>query len=341
MALPFQKLPFLVMQNILQIIGFLDLFLLSCTSSKTKRIVKNVLNLRKHEMVVHFQDSLKIMIQTVINQNHCEAIWSDNKNEQGNEVFYVNIGAVDRVPSVYTGSEEDHDKLILTTYWLDRMQSFKVLYDVLVDVFNATIDGVMMDLNEVPKHFVENHQELFDWIEDRFPTLPTFRIKGRCSFQSYIWLMKTAKARNSLQFAMEPTEYPENQETVSLEAEKVEIHYGKWMKIKDIEAINAQAITIVDISLTDNEINALLKNLGAFKEKSDVKKLTLEFFRAADQEVVLEGLNAINEDEKKPADCFNQWSFVLSNGEKCTVIYARYHDDMNDSMFGFDILIGN
>ncbi|EGT60059.1 hypothetical protein CAEBREN_13422 [Caenorhabditis brenneri] len=279
------------------------------------------------------------MIKSITNKNHCEAIWLNNKNEQGNKVFYVNIGAVDRVPSDYTETEEDHDKLILTTYWDDRMQSFKVLYDVLVDVFHAAIDAVIMDLNEVS---VEKYQELFDWIEDHFSTLPTFRIIGRCSFQNYIWLMKTVKANNSLQFLMEPTEYPENLETVDLEADKVIIKYGKWLKIKDIQAIKARDIAIEDVLLTDNEINALLKNLDAFKEKSNVKTLTLDFLRAAEPEVVLEGLNAINEDEMKPTDCLNQWSFVLSNGEKCTVIYAEYHNNLSDDLvFGFDILIGN
>ncbi|CAL2048182.1 unnamed protein product [Caenorhabditis brenneri] len=339
MTLPFQKLPFLVMQNVLQIMGFLDLFLLSCTSSKTKRIVRNAFDVRKHFLAVHFQDALKILIQSGTNLNYAEAIYLSSKNEQKNrKVFHVNIGAVDRVPSDYTKQLGNKNALVLTTYWDDPKIRFNVFYNAVFEVFQAKFDGVMLDLDDVQ---VENYQELFNWIEDHLPPLPAFRIKGRCSFQNYIWLMKTVKARDHIQFVMEPTEYPENHETVNLEAEKVDIQYGKWMKIEDIQAINARDIDLRDISLTDDDINAFSKILDGFKEKSNLKKLSLEFFRVADTVVVLEGLNVIDEDEIKPPYSLKQWSFVMANGEKCTVIYAEYDNDLSDNLsFGFDILIG-
>ncbi|EGT34919.1 hypothetical protein CAEBREN_01513 [Caenorhabditis brenneri] len=117
-TLPFQKLPFLVMQNVLQIMGFLDL-----------------------------------------------------------KVFHVNIGAVDRVPSDYTKQLGNKNALVLTTYWDDPKIRFNVLYNAVFEVFQATFDVFMLDLDDVQ---VENYQELFDWIEDHLPPLLAFRIKGRC-----------------------------------------------------------------------------------------------------------------------------------------------------------------
>ncbi|CAL2041529.1 unnamed protein product [Caenorhabditis brenneri] len=317
--------------------GFLDLFLLSCSSLKTKKIVKHVFTVRKHELVVDFQDALKLIIQSVTNPTYGEAIYLNSKDEQEDKVFHVKIGAVDRVPSDYAKEEGNHDALVLTTYWDDPKNGFNVLHDAVNEVFQATVKEVMIDLNEVA---VESYQNVIDWVENQFPTLPTFRIIGRCSFQNYLWMMKNVKAKNSLLFSMEPTEYPENHETVNLESEKIGIDHGKWIRLQDLQAMKARIIFLSDVSLTEQEINMFLRNLQALKEESYLRRLTFDFYREVNLEIVLEGLKVT--EEEKPEDSLNQWSFEMENGAKCTVLYAEYEDEDADlQKFGFEIEIGN
>ncbi|CAL2041528.1 unnamed protein product [Caenorhabditis brenneri] len=325
------------MKIILEIMGFLDLFLLSCTSAKTKKIVKHVFTIRKHSLFVEVGQPLLLQILSRTDQNYSEEIHLYYENDIVGNVFYVNIGTVDNVPSDY--AEENDGTFTLSTYWSDPKTGFNVLYDALFEVFGAKVNEVTMDVMEIS---AENYQKEIDWVENLFPNLPKFGIIGICSFQDYIWLMKNIKAKNVVFFTMEPTEYPGNHEIVNLEMEEVNIRCGKWMKLQDIQAINARNIGLENISLTDNEINALLKSLKVSKEKSNMEKLILEFYRVADLEIVLEGLDVTNEDQMKPEDSLNQWSFKMANGEKCTVIYAEYdNDDSDDLMFGFEIQIGN
>ncbi|EGT39580.1 hypothetical protein CAEBREN_04613 [Caenorhabditis brenneri] len=338
MTLPFQKLPFLVMQNILQIMGFLDLFLLSCTSAKTKRIVKNAFTTRNHILLVGVGEALALKIVSGYDENYGEQIFLCSEEIHAEKEFHVNIGTVDTVPANYS-EEQDDGTLILFTYWSDPKIGFNVIHEAIFEVFGATVNEVSIDVAGVPAKI---HQKEIEWLENKLPTLPSFAISGRCSFQDYIWLLKNVRTKNVVFFSMEPTEYSENNEIVNLEMEDVTITHGKWMKIHDIEAIKARNICLKDISLTDNEINVFLKNLGAFKEKSNMKELTLTFYRQADPEIVFEGLDVINEVQIKPVDSHNQWSFELANGEKCTVIYVEYdNDESDDLIFGFEIQIGN
>ncbi|CAL2041530.1 unnamed protein product [Caenorhabditis brenneri] len=344
MTLPFQKLPYLVIQLILQKMRFLDLYMLSCTSAKTKRIVKNILKVRSYRLFVGVGEPLVLQIVSGTDEDYSEEIrfLSERKlkdviPEQEDNVFLVNIGAVANVPSVYI--EDDDNAVTCYTFWNNPKFGFNVISDAVSEVFGAKVEEVAMDVDVIPDY---NYKIEIDWIENLFPTLPMFAMIGRCSFQDYIWLMKSVRAKKFVLFAMEPMGYPENHEIVNLELKEIEIKHGRWMNLQDIQAIKARSIVVRDISLKDNEINMLLRNLQALKEKSNLKRMNLEFHREANPEIVLEGLNAINEDLMKPKDSLKQWSFKLENGQKCTLIYAEYENDQPDvHKFAFKIRIGN
>ncbi|CAL2041527.1 unnamed protein product [Caenorhabditis brenneri] len=313
MTLPFQKLPFLVMKSIFETMAFLDLFMLSCTSAKTKRIVKTVFKIRNHWLLVVVGEPLSLQIVSGTDENYKEEISFTSKNSIEwilNLVvheFHLNIGAVENVSSNYI--EEKDDTFTLLTYWSDPKTGFNVFYDALFEVFGAKVGEVEIAVDEIP---VKNYQKEIDWIENRFPPLATFRIIGRCSFQNYIWLMKNVRARNIVFFTLEPTEYPENHEVVNLEMEEIRITHGRWMKMQDIQAIKARSIVIWD-------------------------ELDLEFYREADPGIVLEGLNAIDV-EPMSEDCLGQWSIELANGKKCTILYAEYETNQPDiKHFVFEI----
>ncbi|CAL2048378.1 unnamed protein product [Caenorhabditis brenneri] len=144
MILPFQKLPFLVMQIVLQTIGFIDF------------------------EEIHF---------------------CSEEKDIGN-VFYVNIGTVNKVPSSYT--EEELDTFTLSTYWSLPKIGFNAVNDAVSEVFGAKVNEVIMNENKIP---VVKYQNEIDWIENQFPALQTFGTIKLCSFQDYVWLMKNVRAK--------------------------------------------------------------------------------------------------------------------------------------------------
>ncbi|EGT60084.1 hypothetical protein CAEBREN_02785 [Caenorhabditis brenneri] len=339
MALPIQKLPMLVIHLILQTVGFLDMFLLTRTSTKMRRIVQNMNRTPKHYLCVTIANQIMIQIQSKTNEEYSELmIVTDKENEpERRYTFKMEIGSVDYLPSELLARALvlvlADGQVVVETYWNDVKSGCIELCNELVQVFNTPVRAVTLKLDEI-----ENYQNAINWINSTFQGLILVKIEGDCNFQDYMWIMKNAKATKELRFEMKPNDYPkdtENLEVIPFELEGIEILHGKWINFQQLEAIKSDYIKIANIDWTDFKINTFLKNLKSSKEKPKFKELDIIIHRQSTH-VVFEGLQ-----ERDAPDTDKKLVFKTVNGQKCTVTYTRFvrnvHEDNN--LFGFEILI--
>ncbi|CAL2051744.1 unnamed protein product [Caenorhabditis brenneri] len=157
----------------------------------------------------------------------------------------------------------------------------------------------------------------------------------------YMWMIKNAKATEELHLGMEPSEYPVNKNSlvvIPLELKHIEIEHGKWVSLRQLEAIKSYYIMVKEADLTDSEINEFLKSLKNSKEKPKFKELDIMFDRQSDTAVVIEGLQ--DEDVLEPNIGLEELVFKTGNEQKCTVTYITDESEVPDvDLFGYEVLI--
>ncbi|EGT33061.1 hypothetical protein CAEBREN_25786 [Caenorhabditis brenneri] len=138
MVLPILKLPFLVIQNVLESMGFIELFVFTRSSRRMKWIVKNRIRIPKHRTIMVFDKPLVVKIhnRNMVEWFSADAIYELEYSSEYN--FYQNIGKANDVVSEYF----DLESLIpeLSTYWNDKMVGFKELFGELRDIFQISIE---------------------------------------------------------------------------------------------------------------------------------------------------------------------------------------------------------
>ncbi|CAL2041533.1 unnamed protein product [Caenorhabditis brenneri] len=338
MALPLFRLPILVIKLILETMGFIEIFVLASTSSDTKRIIKNLVRIRNHEMIILMEKECFVFhFQSKTIPDFCAPIYMNSKEcFKPKNVFHMKIGDMYHVPSEFHRANDD--TIILTIYWNHTVDHGTALYTALLEVFRIPQKGIIMNLNNVA---VENCRSWINWNNDYFPDNSFLEITGTCSFHDYTWILKNVRTKHKLFLRVEPSGYPESPENIEIlkfEVPIIIIHHGKWIKPQQLKAFKAEEIIVNSASLTDAQINTFLRDWMNSEEASMLKQLTIRFNREADSEVVLEGMDATDEDLMKPEDALSQWSFKMANGERCTVIYAEYEE--NVQTFGFEFIVG-
>lgn len=340
MSLPLLSLPLLILKMVLERMGFLDLFVITNTSAKMAEIVKKLVNFQNYRMQVFMEEDFVFSFRSTTDPSLSESIFLYNEEDQDGDTFHLKIGTVDRVPCEYTDAEDG--SLLLYTYWNNTVNRGTEVYNALLETFKIPANEVSLNLEEFK---LDNFQNLINWINDMFPDVYTLRIMGKCSRQDYVWILKNVKAKQVVLFEMESPEDPwdrEEFEVVDLEMDMIEIRHGEWVDLKHLDAIEARSILIDNASLIDYQINIFLYNLKQSQEKSKLKHLTIQFNREADFEDLLSELDATEEELSEPENSYNQWSFQMANGEKCTIIYAKYEDEDDDDVAnGYEIKFGN
>ncbi|EGT39992.1 hypothetical protein CAEBREN_22280 [Caenorhabditis brenneri] len=148
MAIPLFRLPILVIQLILESMGFIDIFVLTSASSKTKKIVKNLIRVRNHEMLIFLEKKEHFFnFENISNPDLFEQISSESRNRYPKDFFYLRIGTFDYVPSEF--SSATNGVPALTTYWCDDIDHEKVLYNAFIELFRLPVKQICMDLNGV------------------------------------------------------------------------------------------------------------------------------------------------------------------------------------------------
>ncbi|EGT57198.1 hypothetical protein CAEBREN_11445 [Caenorhabditis brenneri] len=337
MTLPLFKLPILVIKLVLETMGFIDLFVLTSASSKTKRIVKNLITIRNFRMNIFIKkEAIVFCFQKIGNLNYLNMIYMEPEKKRRDDVFRLKIGT-NNVPSTF--DETVDNAIVLTIYWKQTIDHVTKLYNTFFEIFKTPLKGINIDLKDVA---VETYRSWIKWNNDYFFDSLYLEIVGTSTFHDYVWILKNVRTKNMLFLNAEPTDYPEdpeNNEIVNVEAASVYIWFGRWMSMQQLKAIKAESITVRRVSSTDSQINTFLREMKALEVPSYLKKLRVRFNREANPAVVLEGLDVINEDLERPDDVLNQWSFTMASGEKCTAIYVEYEGDVPE--FGFEFQVGN
>ncbi|CAL2041605.1 unnamed protein product [Caenorhabditis brenneri] len=304
MALPLFKLPMLVIKLVLETMGFIDLFVLTSASSKTKRIVKNLFTTRNFKMNIFIKkEAIVFCFQKIGNTNYLNSIYMEPEKNRRGDVFHLKIGT-GNVPSTF---DETIDRaIVLTIYLKQTIDHVTKLYNTFFEIFKTPLKGINIDVKDVA---VETYRSWIKWNNDYFFESLYLEIGGTSTFHDYIWILKNLRTKNMLYLNVEPTDYPEDPENIeilNIEAASVYIWFGRWMSMQQLKAIKAESITVRRVSLTDSQINTFLREMKASEVPSYLKKLRVRFNREANSAVVLEGLDVINEDLERPDDVLNQ-----------------------------------
>ncbi|CAL2052369.1 unnamed protein product [Caenorhabditis brenneri] len=340
MAIPLFKLPALVIQLLLDIMGFVDIFVLTNASSKMNRVVRKLLKIRKCDMSLYMSEqAIFFTFLQCPEIFYAEQIfWTLAEGRPKKEVFYLKIGNMDHVPSEFSHRPDGSFQLRL--HWNTNTNHGGEIYNTLNELFGAPRWTFEINLDGVS---AETHRNWVIWFNDTLSTPFAMKITGKCSFLDYMWLLENVKLKNTLICQVEATDYSDNFGALNVDftfkaEEKILITDGRWIKLQHLQSIEARKITIFRVSFTDSEINTFLRDWKDSKRASNMKKLFIFFEREANPEVVLEEMNATDENGMKPDNALNQWSFKMVNGEKCTVIYAEYE---GNGVFGFEFQVKN
>ncbi|CAL2052374.1 unnamed protein product [Caenorhabditis brenneri] len=341
MAIPLFKLPILVIKLIFEVMGFMDIFVLTNTSSKTKQAVKNLLTCKNQEM--HIFMGKEAFFFSLLRDSHptrIEQIHSKSGERQPQKVFYLKIGTIDHVPSEFLPAKEGH--AALAVYLNEKINHKEEIYNAISDLFKIPIKRIRMDLNDVPN---EIHRSWINFFNENLSAASLLEIVGKCTFRDYFWILENAETRNMFSMRADQTDFSDDYghhcAGYSFEGESIVISDGRWICREDFESIYAKSINIAKTTIPDGQINKYLKDWKNMKrltlrEKMNLKELTIIFVYERNPEDLLEGLEATNEDLIKPVDVLNQWSFKMANGDKCTVTYAKYEGDDK-----FEFRVGN
>ncbi|EGT40010.1 hypothetical protein CAEBREN_13949 [Caenorhabditis brenneri] len=339
MAIPLFRLPILVIQLILESMGFIDIFVLTSVSSKTKRIFKNLVKVKNHEMhIVMGKKENFFTFQRRLNPDFFEQFYSESRKRHPKEVFFMKIDTIDQVPSEFSPAEDG--AAALTTYWSKNCNHGAMLYNALIELFELPVKRIKMDLTDVA---VKTHRGWINWFNETLSDAFILEIMGECNFSDFVWMLENVKTENTLVFQIEATDYSDTFESSNInftfKAKTVAIVDGRWIKMDHLKSIEARSVSLFKITLTDFQINLFLRDWKDLKEAFNMKQLIIFFEREADPGIVLAGMNATNEEMMKPDHVRNQWSFKMANGEKCTVTYAKLNVDV--PTFGFEFKVGN
>lgn len=338
MALPLFKLPLLVVKLILETMGFIEIFLLTSTTTKTKQIFKNLVKVRNYELHLFMKKGgLTFDFRSISDPNFGAPIFVKPEVSQRKNEFGLKIGTIDKLSSKIF--KLDNGTFFLAIYCNNTINRGTEVYNVLMEVFRLPIQSITMSLEDVSS---ENYRSWINWNNDLFYDIPFLDVGGKCSFHDYVWILKNVKTQNKLFLDVEPLDYPEdleNIEVLNVEVAFIIISHGKWVRLEQLKAFKAQIVDVNSASLTDSQINAFLRDWRDSEVASTLRELTICFNREADVNIVLQELDVTDENLLKSDDALNQWSFKSAKGEKLTVIYAKY--TANVRTFGFEFRIGN
>ncbi|CAL2052371.1 unnamed protein product [Caenorhabditis brenneri] len=305
--------------------------MLTRTSSKTKRIFKTLVKIRNHELLLFLESAGFVFdFRTQTGYAVGSEIFLRSTEYQPDDVFILKIGSTDAASALANINDRNTYRNRLSIYSDTCMYTETQFFNALREVFKMPLQEMEMRLDNVA---VETYHSWITWNNTMFYDIPALNFEGNCSFSDYIWILKHVRTRHVLNFGVEPTEYENNPEVFEIQTDEIiYIRHGRWINVAQLNSIKAPVITIVEVSLTDTEINTFLKNWRDSGVASGWKQVEIYFNRVARLDVVLEGIDGTEEDLNRPANIIHQFSFNSRNGEKCTVCYVRN---------GFEFYVGN
>ncbi|CAL2052328.1 unnamed protein product [Caenorhabditis brenneri] len=196
MAIPLFRLPIIVIKLILETMGFIEIFVLTSTSSKTKRICKNLVKVRNYEMQIFMKKGEFLFhFQNISNPHFWEQIYSEWGNSHPKNVFCLKIGTIDQAPSEFLPAE--NGTAALTTYWSKNNNHGVMLYNALIELFKLPVKYIQMDLTGVE---VKTHRGWIKLFNETLSAASLLAIVGECDYSDYVWIRENVKRENGLAF---------------------------------------------------------------------------------------------------------------------------------------------
>ncbi|CAL2048623.1 unnamed protein product [Caenorhabditis brenneri] len=309
--IPILKLPTIVLQLVLQMMRFTDLFLLSRVSMTMKLLIKILVKIRNHKVKMIFGYHFMFEFISTEDDNQTETIHLiKNGLTYPNYIrFHLNIGNAINVLSTLTYATQGIS--VLATSWDNMVSGAYELFKEFSELFSIEILATDVNLNLVGG----NYQPIIRFINWLNPSVPSSRYIGKCDVQTYEWIIRSVESKNKVLFHMHPTEYPEIGE-LTLDKKEISITHGKWIDFDQFQMIRGSAIDLRDVSFTDDQLNTIFLDLkgGLYP---DLEKLNLQFTRPLNPQTMLNGLDYVLEG---PSKC----SFKLISGKKCVIFYKRF-----------------
>ncbi|EGT46043.1 hypothetical protein CAEBREN_00924 [Caenorhabditis brenneri] len=138
MSFPIIRLPYLVFKMVLESMGFIDLFILTRTSKKMKRYVKNYVKVRNYEMNVDFDTHFELNFTNKSNEKQVEVFVVETiekyKSEDEPKCFPLKLGNVDGINSGFYDSKCG-EVPILGTFWNDMTAGLEKFYNEIIEIF--------------------------------------------------------------------------------------------------------------------------------------------------------------------------------------------------------------
>ncbi|EGT33108.1 hypothetical protein CAEBREN_25623 [Caenorhabditis brenneri] len=323
--IPILKLPTIVLQMVLQMMRFTDLFLLSRVSITMGILIKILVKIRNHKVKMIFGYHFMFEFISTKDENQTETILLiKNGLTYPNYIhFQLNIGNAINVLSTLTHATQGIS--VLATSWDDMVSGAYELLKEFFDLFSIEILATDVNLNMVGGNY-QPIIRLINWLN---PKVPSSRYIGKCDAQAYEWIIRNVESKNKVLFHMHPTEYPEIK-WLTLNKKEISITHGKWIDFDQFHTIRGTSIDLRDLSFTDDQLNTIFLGLkgGLYP---DLEKLNLQFTRPLNPQAMLNGLDYVLEGASK---C----SFRMISGKKCVIFYKRFFD-VNPILYELEVSI--
>ncbi|CAL2027739.1 unnamed protein product [Caenorhabditis brenneri] len=309
---PLLDLPILVVVKILRKTRFIDLYILSQISPLMKRVIKNEVKKRNYKIGIAIRKDGDFDFNFLLNGSPVETIRSRQK-------VYSLFALACRAPELERLYHLLTDTIpTFRVDWDDTFHGAKVMHKEIEEVFSLSVVHIKIQL----PCYRGDYKAITRWLKRIGPNSSKVEITGsNVDFLAYTWTMEQFKPSKELEIIAEPRKY-HIKGTLKVNAEKVFIHYGEWVSVDNLVAINSSDITIIRSILSTQSVISFLRRLRR-GSMGNLKNLRVEFEqgRLPDCEAVFESLGLVLIEEEEP-----EGEFQLENGDRCVIKCIVIHE---------------
>ncbi|CAL2039052.1 unnamed protein product [Caenorhabditis brenneri] len=252
-SIPFLRLPFLVIQNVLSIMDPFELIHLSKVSKKTKQIVKVVLNTKRRKKY-RYRPSVFIHHDYGVKISNAKNIW-----------YYMYTS---KRYGVNTDSFISTADFFFERYTYTKLEAFKNIFEWCQDLF-GNFAGINLNMDDAENRmiidYLKTKQESFKWCKVRSSSERDDEIQHFLSNLIIKSMSITARISENAEMNL-----PEN-------AEHLLLYHSKCIKIEQVLALKSNLIVLDFTKFTSQDISVLLKSWVASESNLNLKRLNIVF----------------------------------------------------------------
>ncbi|CAL2039055.1 unnamed protein product [Caenorhabditis brenneri] len=256
-SIPFLRLPFLVIQNMLSMMCPLELINLAKVSKRTKRVVK---------AIVDTQLSKKYHVDVYISENYGTAI----KNGK-NSWYYMYTSR--RIPTNYLLTEQTvlgSTIVFLQNFTLNKLDDFQRICDLCHDLF-GDFKGIDIDMDNT------DNQSIIDFLrtkQESFEDCEVCSISARGDDVKHF--LENLEITQNLSISAQIPEDLEINLPESVE-NSIFIQHSKFIKLEQFLALKSKQISLNSTKFTNQDIRSILKSWMASESHLNLERLRIAF----------------------------------------------------------------